>query len=442
MNKKVTKKNSSLDISLENKKAVNVATNNKKIKHENKIAVVDVNLNNKNSSNQAEIINNNTNLKINKSKLVQNRKKIKIVFDARMISHSGIGTYTYNVIKELIQTPQIQLRLLGDPKVIQNKFPNINLNITPFYAPIYSLKEQFNYPEIFDDEILHLPHYNAPIKYLKRSVVTIQDLIHLQSPEYSFILYRIYVKFMFKSITQNAACIICPTKATYNDLVSYYPNAANKSVILRYGFDTKQFPIFSIREREHFLQRLNIPLNYVLHIGIGKRHKNVDFLIKALAPEWKTGKLSISLILAGCGEKLPRYVEKEILKHGVTSYIKHISNLSKNDLSLLYQSAKIFLFPSKIEGLGFPILESLSVGVPVLCARNSSLPEAGGKAAYYYEPDNIIDFKLKFYELLGDNQLRQKCLSFVPKHLKQFDWTKHIHILIKKYQEISQSFPN
>ncbi len=370
----------------------------------------------------------------------KHKKKIKLVFDARMLAHSGIGTYSTNYLNELIKlyylNKKIELRLLGDSKLIQMKLPSYKGMITEFNAPIYSLREQITYPEIKNDELLHVPHYNAPLKYLSRCIVTIHDLIHLNSKEFMLPHYRIYASFMFKNISNHAKLLVLPSKATLHDWIKRYPNTSDKTLVLKWGFDRRQFVVHKEREKEHFIQRMNLPRNYLLNVGIGKTHKNIDFVIRALAPEWKSGRLSNTLVIAGCGPNLPQYILKEANYHGVLSYIKHIGKLDKNELELLYQSATLFLFPSKIEGLGFPVLEALALGTPVLCSQTSSLPEAGGKAAYYYEPNNLQDFRLKFYEILRNDILRKKCLSHVPKHLEQFNWTKHVNTMVKRYQEI------
>ena len=360
---------------------------------------------------------------------------MKLVFDARMITHSGIGVYTTNLLRYLKDISQLRLRVLGDPNKILKKLPDFKGTITPFYAPIYSFKEHFQYPRIEKDEILHVPHYNAPLKYLRRSIVTIHDVIHLKSKQFAWPHYRLYSYMSLAAINKWAYQVLTISNNSRKDLLRYFPKMQSKIKVIPNGFESTHFQAHTAPQKKRFLQRYRLPPAYLLHVGIGKKHKNVDFLVRALAPLWKNKQLAMPLLLAGCGSKLPAYVAKEVSKAKVDKYIRVMGDLSLSDLTLLYQCASVFLFPSFFEGFGFPILEAMACGTPVLCSNVSALPEVGGDAALYFDPHKEAELQMKLNNLLTKPALRRRVSAQAKRNVKRFSWQKHVTELLKVYRK-------
>ena len=373
-----------------------------------------------------------------KKKIKIQPQEIKLVFDARMIENSGIGVYIQNLLHHMSKIDSLKLRVLGNAKKILKHIPELNKEIVPFDIPIYSIKEQYKYPNIYKDEILHVPHYNAPLQYLKQSLVTIHDLIHLHSKEFTKPHYRLYAYFMFKSIAKNAEKITCVSKSTKIDFLNFFPDAREKVEVIHNGFDEKKFYNHKKNLKRIFTSKYLPSSSYFLHIGINKKHKNIDFIIRALAPAWRSGHLEIPLILVGCDNKLPSYIDKEIQRQKINSYVHSIGKVSSEKLALLYNCAQIFLFPSLIEGFGFPILEAMASETPVLCSHIPSLVEVGGDAIITFNPKDEKDFFKKLKYLLQDENLRKTMIRKGKKQIKKFSWEKHIQKLIHLYENIQK----
>ena len=359
------------------------------------------------------------------------KKQIAISFDARMILHSGIGTYIVNILQRLEESNRICLRLFGEEKKILVRLPNWNGKITPFSAPIYSLAEQLHYPPLKAKEILHVPHYNAPLRYLRRSIVTIHDLIHLQSKQFALPHYRLYSYGLLTAVTRLVPQILTVSEESRNGILKTFPKAQGKTTLIRNGF--QPFPKNSPKEQKKFIERFRLPKEYLLHVGLGKKHKNVDFLIRALAKEWKEGRLTMPLILAGCGTEIPPYVQKQVNRFEVSAFVRALGRLSFRDLSCLYECAKVLLFPSLYEGFGLPVLEALGCQTPVLCSNIPVLKEVGGDAALFFDPNDEEEFRRKLYRLLHDPIFYRKQQSYGKKHVAYFSWDRHAEELLQVY---------
>jgi len=204
----------------------------------------------------------------------------KILFDARMLGFSGIGTQVENVLRRLLKEERVSLRLAGDPDVIRRLLPKAEkrAEICEFRAPIYSLAEQRRFPELRSDEILHAPHYNVPIPRLTRSVVILHDLIHLQSREFAKPHYRLYCYTLLNMIARRALRVATVSETTRLEFLKRFPRAASRTRVIHNGINHKLFGPQKEKDVRAFRKRYNLPGKFLLTVGIGKRHKNLDFV--------------------------------------------------------------------------------------------------------------------------------------------------------------------
>ncbi len=367
------------------------------------------------------------------------KKALRLVFDARMIQHSGIGIYIRNLLRSFRPEHNLELRVLGTAEKILHEVPGLQAKIDHFDAPIYSIREQRKYPAIDAAEILHVPHYNAPLPYLRSSVVTIHDLIHLKSREFILPHYRLYSYSLLRWIAKRARHILTISETTRSDFLSYFPAAADKVTAIPNGFFADAFLLPQKASRiRAFQEERRLAPQYLLHVGIAKKHKNVDFLIRAFAPEWRSGRLSLPLVLAGCGGTIPPYVMKYVKRFQVEEYVRAMPYLSRTELTLLYRGAKVFVYPSLWEGFGYPLLEAMACGAPVLCSNASVLPETCGDAALYFHPHKEAALRKALYRLLGDHALRRRLSSYGKSYVKRYNWPQHIRKLVRLYRKAAK----
>ncbi|GIX43402.1 MAG: mannosyltransferase [Leptospiraceae bacterium] len=359
---------------------------------------------------------------------------LNIYFDARMIGYSGIGTQIEEVISRLYQNSEIHLTLIGNKNKIQSIFPFIN-NIIEFNAPIYSLKEQFFFPAKSSKEgIFHFPHYNAPIKHLKQSIVIIHDLIHLDSEEFKKLHYRFYAKTLISQILKKAKAIITVSEYTKKRLQEEFHTDQNNIFVNYNGINQKVFYPATKKEILEFKIKYQLPDKFLLVVGIGKKHKNLDGLLLALKELWKKQHLLLPLVIAGTNKKIPEYV-KPIIDEEIKQWIFFLPFIPKEELRILYSSAFLFLMPSKLEGFGFPLLEAMACNVPTISSNRASLPEIGGDATIYFDPYSIQEIQKTILKVCNDANLRKDLIRKGKSQVKKFSWDQHVKKLIEIYKK-------
>lgn len=360
-------------------------------------------------------------------------KPLKIYYDARMIENSGIGTQIQNVLVRLVSDPSVDCTILGDPDKLCKHLPSKKQkNIISWYPKIYSIKEQLTFPKPPPDTLILSPHYNAPLRYLKQAVVVIHDLIHLHSREFEVPHYRMYTSFMLSRITAQSPGIITVSKNTKDDLISHFPQADGKTFINYNGLDHNLFKKPTSAAVQEFRKKYSLPDSFLLSVGIGKKHKNFDFVIRSLLPFWYENSIDLPLVISGTGGNLPEYLVKIFQKKNISRYIKVLPRLPEKELPTMYAAATLLIMPSLYEGFGFPVVEAMACGTPVLSSIATSLPEVGGKAAIYFDPYNPLDFTDRLFEIINNKNKIGVISKRGIEQSKKFNWDIHY----KKLMEI------
>lgn len=308
-------------------------------------------------------------------------KKIKAI-DARMIECSGIGTYI-----RLLMGQGIYDVALGSEALIRKYDKEVD--IIEFEAKIYGIKEQivFPYQELKKRNvtILHCPHYNIPLFWKKKLVVTIHDVIHLRFPQYlpNKMAY-IYANVMMRLACLKAKRIFTVSENTKKDIIQML-NADSDKIIVTYNAVEECFQKKNRSEVIYLCEkypRLSAK-KVILYVGNLKTHKNVETLVQAfcvLCENWEA-----ILVLVGKDFK-STYVLESIEALGIGEKVILTGTISQEELVDMYNLADVFVFPSLYEGFGIPPLEAMACGTPVICSNTSSLPEVVGDVANLVNP--------------------------------------------------------
>jgi glycosyltransferase involved in cell wall biosynthesis len=147
-------------------------------------------------------------------------------------------------------------------------------------------------------------------------------------------------------------------------------------------------------------------------------------------------KIEMPLVIIGNPTAYKQDIIETANKYRLSSQIIFLHNVPTSDLPAIYAQALVFLYPSLFEGFGIPILEALSVGVPVIASRGSCFEETGGKSALYIDPFNAEELGTAIKQVISDEQFRQKMIIDGKKYAENFTDEKIVQQLMDVYQSL------
>lgn len=368
---------------------------------------------------------------------------MRIGIDARLHNESGVGRYIRNLLLELGKLDKkneyfvfLRRKYLGSLE--------FEKNFHPVEADFgwYGLEEQLKFPLLlykYKLDLVHFPHFNVPLLYLKKFIVTIHDLIHQHSNMQRatthgpiiFFFKKLGYKIAFKHALACSEQIITVSNFVKEQLIQEC--RVNRSKIsVTYEAADDIFVSLSNRilkpDFKKVLQKFGITKNFIFYTGNAHPHKNVEGLIKCFLHLLQSH--NIQLVLSGSDHYFWKNV-REKYKHKNIVYTGFVSD---NDLVMLYRAAKVYVVPSFEEGFGIPILEAMACGCPVVSSNAGSLPEVGGNACIYFNPKDPSDMAGKIALVLDDRDLRKELIVKGGKRYKTFSWGELARQTLKVYR--------
>jgi len=359
-----------------------------------------------------------------------------------MLYASGIGTYLQNIIPQIKE--DLNLILIGKKEDIGRYHWSKDIEIIETSSEFYSIKEQFELPKkIPKCSLFWSPHYNVPIFPIKAKsrIVTIHDVFHLAFYNQLTLSQKIYAKVVMGAATKLSDKIITVSEFSKSEIVKYTGINSNKIKVIYNGIDTKKFsPIQNQELLENVRQKYLLPNQFFLFVGNVKPHKNLQGLIKAFALLKKHKKLEeFNLVIVGKKEGFitgDKEIERLINELSLESFIKFTGFVMDNDLPAIYNLASALIFPSFYEGFGFPPIEAMACGCPVIASNAASLPEICEDAVLYVDPYKTEDIAQKIELLLTDESLIDRLKEMGFQRVRQFTWERCAVETLKTIEEI------
>lgn len=264
-----------------------------------------------------------------------------------------------------------------------------------------------------------------------RSVVTIHDLRFIRYPNHFNIIDRILREFMMRSACRRADRIIAASETTKRDLRKLLRVNPEKIDVVYQGCDQRYSMPISDEQVAAVREKYQLPKSYILNVGEIEERKNIGLIIEALAelPE------SVELVVAAKQTSYTKRLKRRIKSLGVEKRV-HFRNVAESDKPALYKGADIFVYPSHFEGFAVEILEALSVGVPVIATRGSSLEEAGGNKTIYVSPRDCGEMVEAIERILTNDELREQMISAGKRHTRHFRSEVTAYGIMKCYERI------
>lgn len=269
-------------------------------------------------------------------------------------------------------------------------------------------------------DLLHSMAFVTPVVGRVPTVVTVYDLSFIHFPETFPTLQRHYLQSQTSRSVRQAQHVITISEASRQDLHRYFSVPLEKTSVILPGVDS-QFQPLPEEEVVAFREAHDLPAQFILHVGTLQPRKNIPILLEALArPECQ----HIDLVLAGAKGWLYDEIFSQAEALGVMNRVHFAGYVADEALPFWYNAAKVLVFPSIYEGFGMPIVEAMACGTPVVAARSSSIPEAGGEAALYFDPQDVDTLARHLSDILSDDQLAERMRQDGFAQALNFSWER------------------
>ncbi len=267
-------------------------------------------------------------------------------------------------------------------------------------------------------DVYHFPNFIRPPLRGGRSVVTIHDLSFLRFPETTEKGNLAYLKKRISDTVRSSDAIVTGSEFTAGEIEELLGVERSRIHPIPDGLAEHIRPP-APEEAAELRARLGLDRPYLLHVGTLEPRKNIPFLIEVCE---RLRDFDGDLVLAGKRGWNCRPILKRIESSPLARRIRRLDYVADRDLPALYAGAELFVFPSLYEGFGFPPLEALACGTPVLSSAAGSLPEVLGTAAELLGDFDAALWAEKIETILSDPGARQRAQTAGRERARAFSW--------------------
>jgi len=380
---------------------------------------------------------------------------MRIAIDGRTIvsGRTGVGVYAERIVRSLLGIDRANEYFLFLVEPVKDLHaPNLNTIFIEGYDRIGRNRfwENFLLPRFMASHSVDLffaPAYALPVLpfvYAKRNrlkrprfVVTIHDLIGLLHPETFTRKMYFWQKIFVANAARRADKIITASEATKTDLLKLHAVNEERVTVIYHSIDEDFVPINDRRRLSTTQAKYGLPEKAVLYVGTIEPRKNIVGLAKAFAMLTAEERSDFTLIIAGRPGWYVESIHEEIGRLQLGRRIRFLGYVDRQDLPALYNLSTVFAYPSLYEGFGFPPLEAMSCGIPVLCSNTSSFPEVVGDAAIMVDPHDLGGMSKQLGRLLSDASLRNELGRKGIARSRQFSAQKTAQATLRVFQEVA-----
>jgi glycosyltransferase involved in cell wall biosynthesis len=361
----------------------------------------------------------------------------------------GIGNYVYNLLLQFEKlAPDVQwllyLDLAADLQVLEFfRTKGFHIRQLPVTNPV--LWEQVFLPRAATSDgpdILHCTANIAPLAYRGRLVMTVHDVIEFHRKEFQtepltlrHHLSRLYRMNAMKLAAQRADLVLTISEHARTDIADVLGLDASRIQVTRLGPSPQMQSNISMETVNTVRSRLGVPPRYVMTLGAVDPRKNTQLAVHAFL-RWAESAGSPDVHLVVIGVEDPR-----VLGANVTGRVHVHGYLSDNDLAALYHGATAFLYLSRYEGFGLPVLDAMSCGVPVICSKTTSVGEVAGDSALLVDETNPAEIVHALDQIVSSSQVARTLRQRGLERVRLFQWHLTASLTLKGYSSVMPSHP-
>lgn len=378
-------------------------------------------------------------------------KFMLIAIDARCLegNRTGVGRVLFNVLREWSGgklSEELRKKKIEILLYFKNGIPE-DAEVLPFEKKILSpiLKDSnflFQHlllplalrrdgPDAFWGPAYLLPYWGSG---LRRSVVTMHDVSFAAHPEWESAISKFFLGFFARRSAVRADRVITVSQFSKEEIKRLWKIGDDK-IIVSYPAPDPVFRPFNDEEKQAIRKKYNLKYRFVIFVGSFFTRRRIPELIMGFESARRGLKVDWQLALVGQNHTRPFTDIKKIAREANLrmggEMIKIMEKLIPADLPVLYSASGAAVYISDYEGFGLPVLEAMSSGTPVITSKKSSLPEAGGRAAYYLKENTPEEISAALKRFFSDDSMRRELVVLGQNHARRFSWEKTADIILK-----------
>jgi glycosyltransferase involved in cell wall biosynthesis len=369
---------------------------------------------------------------------------MKIGIDARLVFYhqAGIGQYIIRLVESLARIDSedqfILFHIWKDRKTIVQ---NANFKRETLWTPSHHRFETITVSVEFARskiDVLHNPDFIPPAYTRFPSVITVHDLAFLRDPGY---LTRDSARYygQVDVAARRANHIIAVSESTKRDLINLLGVSEEKITVIYEAAHSRFVPVTDTEVLSRARARRALPTDFILFVSTIEPRKNLATLLHAfrrLRDNYKSRAMLAIVGHEGSGIEKIRSIVKELNLEDIVCFL---SDITDEELVLLYNAAKLFVLPSLYEGFGLPPLEAMACGTPVIVSNVSSLPEVVGDAGLLIDPEDVEGLTVAMWRALTDEKLRRELREKGCKRAQTFSWERAARETLNVYRRVAES---
>ncbi len=353
---------------------------------------------------------------------------IGFITDSIGSANTGIGYYSFNFLKSLyvlghnitiidsVKKNELE-KYCKDFLIIKNNFLFLKTLLWHFFLLKKIKNKDF-------DLVINPSFFPNVVGRVDNLIFTVHDLSMIKYPQHTKFGKGIYYKIFLPSTLKKSKKILADSLSTKKDLVEVFNTKKEKIKVFYPVLDKIFRKINNQQLKNKIKKRYSLPDKFYLYVGTIEPRKNISGILKAFDLTFEATR--IPLVIVGKKGWKNNKIRKAFDSLKNKDKVLFTGYMDREDLPVLYNLATIFVFPSFYEGFGFPPLEAMACGCPVITSKNSSLGEICGNSVIYVDPYNYSKISQKMIEMSSNKHLLNELISRGIKRSKKF---KKIKIL-------------
>ena len=374
---------------------------------------------------------------------------MRIAVNTRFLQKNRLEGYGY-FIQELMQRitikhPEHQFLFLFDRDFDKSFIYNTNINskvIGPKARHPLSFKYWYDVQlsraakKFKADVIVSLDGFCSLTSSIPQ-ILAVHDLAYLHYPDFIPWYHLWFYKLYQKKFLQKAKHIVTVSEFSKQDIINNFKIPAEKISVVPNGIRNNFKPL-SYEQKDNIKNEYTLGNEYFLAVGGIHPRKNILQLLKSFSQFKKWQQSNMKLVIAGrLAWQSEIFIEK-LKSYKYRNDVVLTGYINDNTLADLMGSAYALVYPSLFEGFGVPIIEAMQSGTPVITSNTSSMPEVGGDAVLYANPNDVDDLAKQMMLIYKDENLRSNLIEKGLIRSKQFSWDASAEQLWKKIEIITK----